>query len=122
MAVALAERVVEAIADLGKDAEPRYRHGSGCIVRGRTVLTAAHVMAGAQVVQIRRPDKVLLSAIIDVEFVSGGTGPDLALVEIADNVTDLPSIELAVVNRDSPFAAPVVGCHVIGYPQFRGTQ
>jgi hypothetical protein len=33
------ERIVEVIADLGEDAEPRYWFGSGCIVRGRTVLT-----------------------------------------------------------------------------------
>ena len=41
-AVPLAERVVEVIADDGEGADPRYRYGSGCIVGGRTVLTAAH--------------------------------------------------------------------------------
>ena len=58
MAVAaLAARLVEVIADLGPAAASRYRHGSGCIVRGRTVLTAAHVVADAVLVVVRDPDK-----------------------------------------------------------------
>jgi hypothetical protein len=44
--VPLAARVVEVIADLGEAAHPRYRYGSGCVVTGRTVLTAAHVVKG----------------------------------------------------------------------------
>ena len=51
--VPLAARVVEVIADRGATAHPRYRYGSGCIVAGRTVLTAAHVVAGAASVQVR---------------------------------------------------------------------
>jgi WD40 repeat protein len=121
VAVPLAERVVEVIADLGEGAKPRYRYGSGCIVRERTALTAAHVVAGAVAVQVRRPDKVRLAARADAQFVGGGSGPDLALVHIDDDRLDLEPIELAVVDRDSPTAAPVEGCHVVGYPQFRDT-
>ena len=118
MLVPLGDRVTEVIADLGQDAEPRYRYGSGCIVKGRTVLTAAHVVAGAQVVWLRRPDKTLSSAKVDRRFIGGGSSPDLALIEFDDNTIDLPAIEVAVLDRDSQASAPVESCQVVGYPQF----
>jgi hypothetical protein len=116
--VPLADRIVEVIADLGEEANPRYRYGSGCIVRARTVLTAAHVVTGAQGVSVRRPDKRLMTAQVDPLLVGGGNGPDLALVQIDDETIDLAAIELAVVERDSPTAPPVEQCHAVGYPWF----
>jgi hypothetical protein len=117
--VPLAARLVQVIADQG---ESRYRFGSGCIVVGRTVLTAAHVVARAQRVQVRDPHKQLYSATMDSRFVgdANGPGPDLALVEINDpGFTDeLPPIGLAAIDRDSPTAEPVGRCHAIGYPWF----
>ena len=104
-AAALAARVVEVIADLGGAAAAGYRYGSGCIVRGRTVLTAAHVVAGAASVMVRDPDKREYTAAVDPRFVgdAGGPGPDLALLEIDDPAFDgdLPPIGLAAVDRDS---------------------
>jgi hypothetical protein len=121
--VPLAARVVEVIADLGASTLARYRYGSGCIVRGRTVLTAAHVVAGAQRVQVRDSRKRRYSATIDPRFVGdpSGPGPDLALVEINDPTLDLPPIGLAQVNRDDRTAEPVGRCHAIGYPEFAET-
>jgi hypothetical protein len=116
--VPLAARVVEVIADLGNDQTPRYRYGSGCIVLGRTVLTAAHVVADAQVVQVRRPDRALRPAQIDRRFVGSEAGPDLALIDIDDNTIDLEPIKLAVVDRDNRTGGLVERCHVVGYPQF----
>ncbi len=63
--VPLTARVVEVLADLGEGCHPRYRVGSGCIVAGRTVLTAAHVVTGAAGVQVRDPGKVLHPAMVD---------------------------------------------------------
>ena len=60
--VPLADRVVEVIADLGKTAVPRYKYGSGCIVAGATVLTAAHVIAGAMSIEVRDTRKRTWSA------------------------------------------------------------
>jgi hypothetical protein len=116
----LAGRLVEVIADRGESAAARYRHGSGCIVAGRTVLTAAHVVAEAVKIQVRDPNKRLYSATVDPRFVgdANGPGPDLALLEIDDPAVDLPPIGLAQVYRDGLPAQRVERVHVIGYPWF----
>ncbi len=119
-AVPLSARVVEVIADLGEGVHPGHRYGTGCIVSGRTVLTAAHVVAGAVSVRVRNPDKRLYQATVEAQFVGQVDGPlpDLALVEIDDTAADLPPMPLARVNRDSPTIMPVTDCHVVGYPWF----
>lgn len=116
----LAARVVEVIADLGEAAHPRYRYGSGCVVAGRTVLTAAHVVTGAVRVWVRDPNKVEHQATLDARFVGDADGPqpDLALVEINDPLINVPAMGLAAVDRDSPAGDPVERCQVIGYPAF----
>ena len=118
--VPLSARVVEVIADLGEAGHPRYRYGSGCVVAGRTVLTAAHVVEGAVSVKVRDPARVLHETVLDPEFVGDidGPGPDLALVEIAGPWADVPAMGLAAVERDSVSVDPVERCHVIGYPAF----
>ncbi len=125
VAADLAARVVEVIADLGAAADSRYRYGSGCVACGRTVLTAAHVVAGAESVVVRDPGKREYTAAVDPRFIgdAGGPGPDLALLEIDDPAFDraLPPIELAAVDRDSAGGEPVERCHVIGYPWFAET-
>jgi hypothetical protein len=121
MPLPLRTRLVEVIVDLGATAAPRYTYGSGCIVRGRTVLTAAHVVVAAHAVQVRGPDKKLKRAQVAAEFIGIAPGPDLALVEIDDNDIDFDAIELAVVERDDPQAAPVEHCHAVGYPWFAET-
>jgi hypothetical protein len=114
--------LVEVIADLGETAHPRYRYryGSGCVVAGLTVLTAAHVVQHAVSVKVRDPDKVVREAALDRRFVGDvdGPGPDLALVEITGPVAGVPAMALAAVDRDSVSADTVEGCHVIGYPAF----
>jgi hypothetical protein len=89
-------------------------------VRGRTVLTAAHAVAGSVSVVVRDPDKREYSTTVDPRFVgdSDGPGPDLALLEIDDPAFEpvLPPIALAAVDRDS--GEPVERCHAVGYPWF----
>jgi hypothetical protein len=119
--VPLTARVVEVLADLGDGHDPRYRAGSGCIVAGRTVLTAAHVVAGSVAVQVRDAGKVLYPAVVDPGFAGDvdGPRPDPALVQVTGpGMRELPPMGLAAVDRDSVSADPVEGCHVVGYPQF----
>ena len=118
--VPLAARVVEVLADLGEGHSPRYRSGSGCIVAGRTVLTAAHVVEGAVSVKVRPPDKVIREAALDTGFVGDvdGPGPDLALVELTGPGVDVPRMGLAAVDRASVSGDPVERCHAVGYPVF----
>ena len=118
--VPLAARVVEVIADYGAAVHARYQMGSGCIVGGTTVLTAAHVVAGAKTVKVRAPNKVEHRATLDERFIgkTDDHGPDLALVDLGRPLGDVPSIRLATVDRASPDAAPVERCHAIGYPWF----
>jgi hypothetical protein len=118
--VPLAARVVEVIADLGEAAHPRYRYGSGCVVAGRTVLTAAHVVKGAVGVNVRGSDKDIHEAALDPRFVGDvdGPRPDLALVELTGHGVDVPAMGLAAVDRDSVSGDPVERCHAVGYPVF----
>jgi hypothetical protein len=115
--LSLAARVVEVIADRGAAIAPRY--GSGCLVAGRTVLTAAHVVTDRVGVRVRDPHKVVYEATLDEGFVGDAEGPrpDLALIEVR-GIDPVPPIGLAAVDRDSPMGDPVEPCHAIGYPEF----
>ena len=118
--VPLRDRLVEVVADLpGGD----QRYGSGCLVTGRTVLTAAHVVTGARLVWVRDPGKRRIDCQpLDPALVGHpadlASGPDLALVELADADVDLPPIGLARVDRDSTTGESLERCHAWGYPQF----
>jgi hypothetical protein len=114
--------LVEVIADLGPDG---YRYGSGCVVAGKTVLTAAHVIVGAVAVTVRDTGKRVHSAEVDAAFVGDsaglgpGCGPDLALLQVNGLPGDgYPPLCLGRLARES--AAPVVleRCHAFGYPGF----
>jgi len=120
--VSLADRLVEVIADAGESIKPRYRYGSGCIVNGRTVLTAAHVVTEAVAVRVRTTNKTCYDAMIDRSFVGEATGsrPDLALVEITDSSVNLPALPLARLDRSGQVEASVE-CHAYGYPWFAKT-
>ena len=91
---------------------------------GRTVLTAAHVVAGAVSVVVRGPDKIEYPASTNPAYTgdADGPGPDLALVEIISAAVDVPTMTLAAVDRDSPVGDPVERCHAIGYPAFMERQ
>jgi WD40 repeat protein len=123
--VPLSERVVEVIVDRGEKVTERHSYGSGCIVNGRTVLTAAHVVAGAVSVHVRGLDKEVLSASIDQAFVGdpgewrgdAAAQPDLALVTIDDERVDFPRMGYAQVDRDHR-SGVVERVRAVGYPWF----
>ena len=87
--VAVARRLVEVIADRGAGRKPRRRYGSGLLLSGRWVLTAAHVVQDAVAVQVRGPDKILLDAVVESALVGDPDRCDLALLEVPA-AEDLP--------------------------------
>ncbi|MFJ4620773.1 trypsin-like peptidase domain-containing protein [Streptomyces sp. NPDC088812] len=113
------DRLVEVIADLGPGGG--YRYGSGCVVVGKTVLTAAHVVAGAVGVTVRDDRKRSYAATVDPEFVGDpdGPGPDLALLR-ADGLPGegYPPLPLGRVVRDGSTPVAVDHCHAFGHPGF----
>ena len=81
--VAVARRLVEVIADRGAGRKPRRRYGSGMLLSGRWVLTAAHVAQDAVAVQVRGPDKILLDAAMESEKISKRVRRGVAAAAVA---------------------------------------
>jgi WD40 repeat protein len=122
--VPLRERVVEIEAALGTGSAERYRYGSGFRLGGRFVLTAAHTVAGGAVagITVRGPDKVPHPARV-VDGLVGDPGTvDLALLELCDEISELPSLPVARIDRDAPVPVPVEGCWAVGYPLFQEVE
>ena len=117
----LRERVVEIVAALGTGSAERYRYASGFRVGGRLVLTAAHVVAGNAVagITVRGPDKVPHPARIVDGLAGDPDTVDLALLELRDQIAELPAPPVAAVDRDAPVPVPVEGCWAVGYPRFQ---
>ena len=112
------ERVVEVIADLGPGG---YRYGSGCVVAGKTVLTAAHVIADAVAVTVRDASKRSYPTEVNAEFVgdADGPGPDLALLQVNELPGNgYPPLGLGRAVRDSQVPTVIERCHAFGYPGF----
>ncbi|WP_368858541.1 trypsin-like peptidase domain-containing protein [Modestobacter marinus] len=103
----------------------RFRYGSGCLIGGRWVLTAAHVVVGAVSVTILDSAKNAFAATVNPRFVGevDGPGPDLALLQVSDPgfTGDLPPLPVAAVDRDSTTGEPIERVHAIGYPWFAET-
>ena len=122
--VPLRERVVEIEADLGTGPAERYRYGSGFRLGGRLVLTAAHVVAGAAAagITVRGPDKVPHPARVVDGLAGDPDTVDLALLELRDEIAELPAPPVAAVDRDAPVPVPVEGCWAVGYPLFQEVE
>ena len=119
MAVPVRQRVVEVEADLGEDSDPRYRYGSGLLVGGRTVLTAAHAVIGAVAVTVRRSDKLPWSAELDGALIGEADRLDLALLVVPDLEEPFSHLRVATVDRDTSAGDQKIdGCWSVGYPLF----
>jgi hypothetical protein len=110
--------VVEVIADLGRTPRPRWRYGSGLLVGGRQVLTAAHVVVGAVAVTVRGPDKVAYPADLDTALVGDPDHLDLALLAVPA-APALSGVAVALVDRDVTTGEVIEGCWAVGYPSFQ---
>jgi tetratricopeptide (TPR) repeat protein len=113
-------RVAEVIAT---DADGAGRRGSGYLVTGWLVLTAAHVLAGAVRVRVRfdadRPGEWSAAA----EPAWSDPGSDVALLRVAQPAPAPPGTgpEAAPV-RFGRIGRPPVACEAMGFPLFKLRQ
>jgi tetratricopeptide (TPR) repeat protein len=119
-------RAVEVLHDRGPavpEAAGRWTAGSGYLIGGRLVLTAAHAVGCRQ--ELGDDAQLLVRTIGGSEFAARvvlagdeSSRVDLALLEISDSRFGelLPPVGFARVNRDS--SAPVPGCWAVGFPRF----
>ena len=120
------DRAVEVLHDRGS-ATPmgadQWTGGSGYMIGGRLVLTAAHTVDYRQ--DPGYDGQLLVRTIAGSEFPARvvlvcdkPSQVDLALLEISDPRFDyhLPPVTFTRVNRASP--APVPGCWAVGFPRF----
>ncbi len=117
-AIPIRRRVVKVKADRGSAQKPRRRYGSGFLVGGRRVLTAAHVVEGTVSVTVQGVDRISLEADLSTALIGDPRGLDLTLMEVPD-AEDLPNVPIAVVDRDVVTGGVVEGCWSIGYPSFQ---
>ncbi len=119
-------RAVEVLHDRGPatPAGPgQWAAGSGYLIGGRLVLTAAHIVGYRQ--DLGHQEQLLVRTIAGRELAARvvlvcdePSQVDLALLEISDPRfgEDLRPAGFARVNRDSP--APVPNCWAVGFPRF----
>ena len=122
-------RVVEVLHDRGAAAlvdADRWVGGSGYLIGGRLVLTAAHNVDYRQ--DLGDDGQLLVRTIGGSEFAARvmvvgdrGSQVDLALLEVTDPRFDdhLPPVTFGQVNRDA--SAPVTSCWAVGFPRFAET-
>ncbi len=119
-------RAVEVLHDRGPSApvdKGQWTAGSGYLIGGRLVLTAAHNvdcrrdLGDDEQLLVRRIDGSELAARVML-VCDESSKVDLALLEIIDPDFDdiRPPVTVARVNRDS--AAPVADCWAVGFPRF----
>jgi hypothetical protein len=119
MSVPVHRRVVEVISDRGAESSPRYSYGSGFLVRGTTVLTAAHILTDAVNILIRGVDKVSRVAVRDPALIGDLDHLDLALLDVPDWPEKLPAVTVAVIDRETGRGGFVDDCWSVGYPAFQ---
>jgi WD40 repeat protein len=119
-------RAVEVLHDRGAAAPvhmDRWTGGSGYLIGGQLVLTAAHAVDYRR--DLSDDERLLVRTIEGAEFAARvvlvsnePSGIDLALLEISDSQfgQHIPPVSFAQVDRDSP--VPVPGCWAVGFPRF----
>ncbi len=114
--VPLASRVVEVIATNAVGGRVEFRYGSGYVVGGGVVLTAAHVVHDADEILVRDTRKAQRPAVI--ELIGDPDGADLALLRVDLGVA-YPRLPVAQIRRDSPIAETITDGHTVGYPKYK---
>jgi hypothetical protein len=114
----LVDRIVEVRGDRGPGRSPRYRYGSGFVVGGRTVLTAAHVLVDALEVELRGSDKRTHPVLFARGWIADPERCDLALLELSEAQAEFSWVGLAVIDPKACWGALVESCWSVGFPRF----
>ena len=107
-------RVVEVVCDGGADASERWSVGSGYLINARIVLTAGHVVAGAESIWVRFDG---LHEFAATTLLTMPNEVDLALIEFTSGPVAEQPTRCATVARDAP--GQIGHCRVVGFPQFK---
>ena len=121
--LALGERVVEVLHDRGRREAPNWTVGSGFVVCGGRILTAAHNVGTSGGLLVRflggkeHPAAVCTlpdgKPAVDDEF-------DLAVIELTDPADDRPTLGFARIDAQPTLGTPnVEGCWAVGFPRFQ---
>src|SRR5450755_2701010 len=107
-------RAVEVLWHRVSPAPPRWSVGSGFLIGGDRVLTAAHNV-GAGTLLVRIDGRIEHAAEITKD--ASATGLDLAALRITDQAFSGPTaVRFASIDRD---ASDVLdGCWAVGFPRF----
>jgi Trypsin-like peptidase domain len=112
-------RFVALMVDNGEDSQERWSYGSGLLIGGQQVLTAAHVVQGAMAVNIHRPDDpVSWTADAQAMLVGNVERFDLAIIDV-DEAESLDDVPVALVNRDVVGGEFIQDCWAVGFPAFQ---
>jgi WD40 repeat protein len=119
----LSDQVVEVLHDRGGPERSDWSVGSGFVVHGRRVLTAAHNAgtSGELLVRFRGVEEHAAT----VATLPGGAGAldpdrDLAVLEIDTPVADRPRVRFGRIEAHPQLTTPnLEGCWSIGFPRFQ---
>jgi tetratricopeptide (TPR) repeat protein/RecA/RadA recombinase len=107
-------RVLEVVCDRGTNVRERWSVGSGYLVSERVVLTAAHVVTGAESIWVRFGGQREFPA---ASLLVTPGEVDLALLETTDGPAAERPTPCGTVARDVP--GQIGECRAVGFPQFK---
>ena len=119
MSVPVHRRVVEVISDRGAESRPRYSYGSGFLVRGTTVLTAAHILMTPSKDSDSRSRQGAAHGGQRSCTLGDPDHLDLALLDVPDWPEMLPAVTVAIIDRETGRGGFVDDCWSVGYPAFQ---
>ena len=115
------DRLVAVEADFGEGHHPRWQYGSGLLIGGRQLLTAAHVVQGARGVTVRAPGRAPMQALLVGALIGALDRFDLAVLDVPE-AEELAALPVAGVNRDVTGGEFVEGCWAVGFPAFQEVE
>ncbi|MFF4427088.1 trypsin-like peptidase domain-containing protein [Streptomyces sp. NPDC001549] len=112
-------RFVDLQVDLGQG---NFRYGSGLLLDGSKILTSAHVITGAEEINVRRPGRESQVASFEPVLVGDTEGFDVALLTVLGAPEKIPGIAVARLKRDATADTLMSDCWTVGYPSLQNVE